>query len=539
MEIHVSHLSYHDVFKQYSKFLVEDFTSKVHGLVAASYPIDEQYKKDFISFKSDEIFNQDNTIGQLPINTVTRFVNECVEFALEHFPDNANTREIWNDISNRPSIHHDELQAITYSAATLYDTTIKDVLVGTVMRDAKDVSTNIRNSIASLATNNQSGGRVNAFSWGVLNDGLWLNGALMKAYELSNTFRPGDQVADHYAPTCFDFARSYCEYDQMDRSEVDNINGTVFQALSIAGSDITAENTALSNKFDIAKCLTYSSELEAYLKYWRTGFSNTAVAIDAITTMSSTIRILNAMKEVYRNQTEDDVIISSSINDRVNKMYDVVTLALCGYEALRETQFSDTLIFTAAKDTDGTVDVFVNDDLLRSYRSTGGEEKDLIHMGLYITDTPNRVTPKDGWTMSWATSRRDDVIAEMTAKQSARQEELDRGQLLNIKNTVFNNVYDVVQSYYENAGNGDMKPTPDVVRQINDIAANVVNQNAAPLEQSIYDLLLYVGNRDDVTDMGGKLVNYMSSENPEAKQNAPALTLLSSALEDFSGLILN
>lgn len=525
-----------DVFRQYAKYLVEDFTNKTHSLMAGSYPLDDKYKQEFINFKVDELLGDISQISNPPINTVTRFINECSEYALENYEDKAMSREIWDKVSLLPSLHHEELQAILYASASLYDTTINDVLVGTVMRDAKDVAGGIRIAVESFMNEDPTGGRVNVFDWGLLNNGLWLNGALMKAYELSNTFRPGDQIVADYARVCYDFAYSRAEYTNAPREELDNISGYLFQALSIAGEDVTAEYNALETKFNFVKALAYSSELVSYIKYWQRGFSETNVTIDAIATMSSVISVLNAIKEVCRTNHEE-LLIPESIGNRINTMIDVITLALVAYEALRETQFSDTLIFTATKREDGTIDVFVNADLLRAYESTGGDERDLIYLGLYIVENSSIVTPRTGWTLSWANSRKDDVMSEMIAKESFRREELDRGQRHNIKQTVFNKVFDVAQSYYEVANKDTTSLSPVIVRQIDDISRGFNQQDATPIEQSIYDLLLHVGNQDHVTSMGTKLINYMSSDNQEAKQNAKTLTFIDTAVEDFANLI--
>jgi len=539
MEFPVENETTFDLFNRYAQYFVEDFATSVFSHLKATYPLSQDYINEFVKHKVGAFFSGTYNSGATPINVVTRFIQECVDYANDHDVEDPSDRSTWDYISSLPSIHHDEIQATIFASAILYNKTVDQTLVGVVMRDSSVSSDLIRNAIQAQSVTNETGGKLNVFNWGLLNDGIWLNGALLKTYELSNAFRPGDTIVSYYAKVCYDFSRSNCEYSLIPQDDIDNIEGYIYQAVSSLGADLEAEYAAYKDKFDYVKSLTYASELASYVEYWEKGFSNTRIALEAVTILSSTITVLNAIKDSTRVTSEDDdaVSIPDTIGDRINKMLDVLTLCLTGYEALRETKFSDTLIFDANKASDSHVEVYVNDDLIGTYRSAGGEDQDLIHLGMYIAADNLRVTPSDGWTLSWALARKDDIIAEVLSKQSQNQEDRDRDLANAVRNILIVKLSDVVNSYLESAGH---KPfTPDITRKIEDIAAMMVTGSDVPLDDQVFGLLLYVTGNDFVKDTGERLIKYISSDNPEAKANALGLTVGETAIEDAIDFVID
>jgi hypothetical protein len=156
---------------------------------------------------------------------------------------------------------------------------------------------------------------------------------------------------------------------------------------------------------------------------------------------------------------------------------------------------------------------------------------------MYIAADNLRVTPSDGWTLSWALARKDDIIAEVLSKQSQNQEDRDRDLANAVRNIVIVKLSDVVNSYLESAGH---KPfTPDITRKIEDIAAMMVTGSDVPLDDQVFGLLLYVTGNDFVKDTGERLIKYISSDNPEAKANALGLTVGETAIEDAIDFVID
>lgn len=521
-----------ELTKIYSQYFIEDFAAKVMNLLKGSYNVDPVLLNNFIKSKVDFVFNQNVPFALSAVNSITRFVFECVEHAQASGFTSPETRIVWEDISKLPSLHHDEIQTLTYGLAEVYHRIINDTVLSIIVRDAITASKTITQVVQSRVSTTETGGDLHVFSWGILNDGLWLNGALLKAFALASIFAPGDPVLPSYAEEAFNFASQKAALPYLDEEAQTSAYGELDLLISQVNNPEELEN--LFKDFcqtDLNSLLFISGRLFDCVRYCIEGSKTPSTLIQSIKKLSVIVRIVGILNETARYM-EDQTLISDLVRSRLDTLNDAVTLVLVGYEALRETKFAEALILdVVVTGDDPKVDVIVNNDMVNSYHAAGGEDEDLISFGHHLDPRKGITTPGFGWSLSWVMARRMDVIPKVLAETTERLEQMRSNDAAVIQSESARIISNLVNSCAEAAGKTPLRQ--DIVQSIQALSRKLSSSlDEGDLIKDIVTILITAIDDDHVTKMTNHFMNNLSSTDAFVKTNGAALAIAESAIDD-------
>lgn len=521
-----------DLNKIYAQYFVEDFTTKVMSLLKGSYNTDPVLLSNFIKSKVNFVFGQNIPFTLSAVNSITRFIFECVEYVQEGGFTDPEARSVWDDVSNRPSLHHDEIQTLVYSLAEVYHRMINDTVLSIIVRDAQTASKTIAQVAQSRISTTETGGALHLFSWGILNDGLWLNGALIKAFELASIFAPGDSIAPYYSETAFNFASQKATLPYLD----EEAQAVTYGELDLLISQVNnpEELSDLFKDFsqaDLNSILFISGRLYDCVKTCVDGSKLPSTLIKSIKHLSTIVRIVGILNETARYM-EDQTLISDLVRSRLNTLNDVITLVLVGYEALRETKFAEALILdVVVVNDDPKVDVIVNNDMLNSYHAAGGEESDLISFGHYLDPRKGVITPGYGWSLSWVVARRMDVIPTIMAETTERLEKMRSNDAAVIQTEAVRIISNLVTSFAQAADKLPLRP--DIIQSIHGLSRKLSSsEDKGDVTKDIVTILITAIDDPHVTKMTNNLMFNLSSDDEFVKTNSVALAIAESAIDD-------
>lgn len=521
-----------DLNKIYAQYFVEDFTTKVMSLLKGSYNVDPTLLSNFIKSKVNFVFGQNIPFTLSAVNSITRFIFECVEYAQESGFVDPETRIVWDDVSNRPSLHHDEIQALIYSLAEVYHRMINDTILGIIVRDAQTASKTITQVVQSRISTTETGGAIHLFSWGILNDGLWLNGALIKAFELASIFAPGEPIAPYYSESAFNFASQKATLPYLNEEAQTSAYGEL--DLLISQVNNPEELSDLFKDFsqsELNGILFISGRLYDCVKTCVDGSKLPSTVIKSIKHLSVITRIVGILNETARYM-EDQTLISDLVRSRLNTLNDVITLLLVGYEALRETKFAETLILDVGVTSDDPkVDVIVNNDMLNNYHAAGGEESDLVSFGHYLDPRKGITTPGNGWSLSWVMARRMDVVPTVMAETTERLEKMRSNDAAVIQAEAVRIIGNLVNSCAEAADKMPLRP--DITQSIYGLSRKLSSSSdEGDVTKEIVTILITTIDDPHVTKMANSLMANLSSSDNFVKTNSVALAIAESAIDD-------
>jgi hypothetical protein len=514
----------------YARFYMEDHAANVMRHLGGSHPVPQEQLAAFVSDKVDAM------VAETPIvisnnNTLCRYLYECAEHALEQGIEEPGERQVWDQIKDLPSIHHSELNALAFVSADHYAKTTDKMLLGVLARDAVTTSEAILQAAQTRISQTETGGDLHKFSWGLLNDGLWLNGALAKAFSLARIFRPGENPQAHYAVEAFQSARKHARLGDLNHDAQALACGEVDTLISqIDPNEINAlmENCSQAK---INSVLFTLGELGVRLDHWEYAARDVKQLVPAIEEMSGLAQMLGTLIEAARVM-EDSSLVSEATKDRLNKAYDSVTMSLMAFHALRETKFAQALILDVqAQGNDPKVDVLINNDLLNSYKAAGGDEDDLIRFGMHLD--PRNGTPASniGHSMSYVLARRDKVVPMMMAQDADRLEKLRNNDAAVIQEQTIGIVGAVVGSYVQATGQNEVSKS--TVNQIHRLARDLTQGNTElKLDEAITNILVNSANDPSLVQMSQSMSQHLNSSNEFQKTHAPALTIAEAALHD-------
>lgn len=518
----------------YAQYFVEDFAGRVMGHLQASVPVDETYLNDFITNQAGNRFSSESPIDITAVNPVTRFLYECSEYAIEKGIEDPEDRMAYESLRDLPSIHHDEINELVFSSALLYKKTIDETILGVVGTDARQARETIEAGAKSRTSVTETGGRVNVFTWGILSDGLWLNGALLRAFDMASIFRPGDQVVSYYATVAFDFARQYTVAPILPEGLTDSDAYAQLDVLISHGDDTTISSILSGDdQGEFASILLTPGVLSNYIDGWELGLKGTDAMVKSVANLSDLAVLLQHLIDVSKNLPEE-IVISDFLLNRLDSVYNVVTLCLCGFEALRESRYNEALILcVGAPDNDPTVDVIINSDLVNSYKAAGGAEGDLVHVGAYLDPRKGHPPSIQGWSLAWVLERKDDIVADIVSDQIERTEALRANDAAVIQSLIQQTLRNLVQSYADAKGLSEIPiPVNNRINEISRLATGVDVQTGFNLEQEILNLLINVISDPFVSQVTDRLTTYASSEEEDVRKNARALTVAETAVDD-------
>lgn len=521
------------IMAAYGKYYVEDYTTQVMGHLKASMNIENEHLQGFIAEQVGTHFSADQNIAIEAINPVTRFLHECATYAFQQSGENASDRSVYESVKNLPSIHHEENAKLVYQSAQLYQKTVDTTLLSVIVNDARIATESIAAGAQDRITQTETGGRVHQFNWGILSDGLWLNGALMKAFDLASIFRPGDPVSAYYAQVGFDFSRNYAAAPVFPGDDAETAS---------AGFDLLlshAENGVIADTANLLDLLFVPGQMAFAIDRWELGLKDPAALVAAVSQLTDLAIALPHLIDVA-GQIEGEDLVSPIVIERLHSANNAVTLCLAAFEALRETTYAESLILVAAAtNEDPTVDVFVNSDTVGTYQASGGEESDFIQLGAYLDPRKGMPSQNGGWPVSWALSRREDIVAEMMANEAERLDALRSNDAAIIQQLVQNNLRQLVTSYADASGLSEI-PNPTLLK-INEIARRVTNASedaSFTLEGEIVNLLINTIDDPFLTSVAARFTSFAAHEDETTRSNARALAVAATALDDAVGFLV-
>jgi hypothetical protein len=515
----------------YAGYFAKDYAEDVLSNLKGSYPIEQQTLSDFVNKTiADKVGNTPITLGN--DNAICRFLFELAEHALEQGIENPDSYAAFEHMAALPSIHHSELGSFVYQASDLYNKTLDATLMGVVAKDANVAAEAIVQAVQSRTSLDNTGGTLKFFSWGILNDGLWMNGALLKAYKLANIFRPGDAPSASYAQTAFQFARQFSHLPMMDADEATWAPGELDSLLSyVTTPDLDNLLTSFSQE-SLVSLLFSTGDLANKVRKWEQGMTSPYLMVESIQELSAVARLLDMLGEAYK-KAESDMAVSSATKTRIDSAYNTVVLVLAGYAALRDTKFNEALILDVyAQGNDPQVDVTVNKDVMRNYYAAGGEDEDLIRFGLYLDPRKGSPMSGNGWSLPWVMARRDDVIPKIMSEDADRLQRMRANDVSVIEQESMRIINDVVRSYLDASGKSDLRP--DIRQKIGAVSRAVTRSDQKiSLSEEIMQILLSTMDDPTVSSMGHMLINNVHHDAPNAK----ALTIAQMAATDVLDLI--
>lgn len=509
----------------YAKYFIEDFTNAVIDNLGNNIALESSVKDKFISEMALEKFeefkmNLDQT------DSATLFIQECAEFALENEFANPSFREVFNQIKDLPSIYHEDISNFAYNAANLYLNTVDKTLISVIGKDVDVAASTITKGVEARISSVETGGRVKFFNWGILSDGLWLNGALLKGYELASVFRPGAPISDTFIQSSFAAARNYV--GSPIRSDVKDAF-----ALLVANTPnevLVTLDGAGATRWTIESLLFNPGSMSLAIDFWERSVNRPNQLLESVEHLSQLSQVIPAMITTAKKLHAEDHI-GEDIVQRLEYVNNSVTLCLVGYEAARETVYSKALVmYVDGQGEDPVVDVFVNLDTVNDYKNAGGDEADLANFGTYLDPRKGMITGKGGWSVDWASNRRQDILTEVAMSENESLQQKRANDRNVIQAVVKDTLTDVTKAYAE-ASNLEVIPNR-FNNHINDIARNMTNAQALEsfsLEAEITSLLTNVIGDKFISDVADNFIKLATSENEDYRNSARDLTIVNTA----------
>ncbi len=520
------------VFRKYLSYFVEDFAKRVLSKVAKSCPVDPDYLSQYINFKVASFFNDEGLEGKVAGSIVTKFVHECADHVIDGGMENPDSYEVWSEVSKLPSVYSDEIEALVYKTAQSYLSTMNDSIFGLIMHDTQSVVQTIRNKISSAYQQMETGGRIHKVTWGLLDNAVWLSSALTIANDRTGSFKPGEPYKAYYANACFDYAMSV-SYEKVENGSLMDISSGFRILLNSTDESTINDYEGLSSQIDICDLLCYTSSTDAFLKDCKSNFNNPKRVIEDVSIISSIICILSEVKE-FASKNDNASLVTEQTLDRINSLNLILTIALAGYEALRDTNYKDTLIFYASRNEDDLIyDVYVNSDNIKAFLEGGDtprEESDLLVLGTYAANNSNQM-PGRGWSLSWANERFDEISQLIMSEAMEERERNDALYKNKVRDIVSEELTAVAESYVD-MNKLQSVPT-SISSEIKQIASSASSDPEFVFEDTVFNILLKSTGNSAIIDLGTRVFENLSSEDEIIRESHKALSIAETAVENM------
>jgi hypothetical protein len=521
----------------YGRFFIQDTARDVMRHLAGSHRIDANELNAFVANATSDL------CGSVPLvigntDSINRFLFECAQHAVDSGYEDPESYATWQAISALPSAHHDEICNLVYTMAVMYLESLSAIDV--VVNDARTAAATIVKSAQTRTSSVEVGGSLHLFNWGILNEGMWLHGALIKAFELASIFRPGDTPVAYYTSVAFDFARPRATMLYLE----DDAKQTCLGELSILLSHCPAEQLdpllESFNQTELADILFSSGHLENLFAVWQRGSTNTAVLLQSVDQLSVIARILTLLISTAKSLSGDGDLVGSITLERLERANDVVVLVLVGYEALRETKYAEAVILDVRSENDDPkVDVVVNNDLMSAFSATGMTDEDLVNYGVFYDPRRGIPVAPYGVPLRTMVDNRYSVIPKVIAEHSDRLEALRNNDSRVIQAETLRIVNDVVNSYLQAVG---VDTVPITIRQRIDSLSFDVTKDAGDfeLDTTILGILIDVVGNDHLKDMTQTVVRLMANaDNTDKLSQISGLAIAEATVRDIHSAIVS
>jgi hypothetical protein len=512
----------------YASYFVEDFTAKVMGHLKGSHSIPPSMLEDIIQAQVSQ-----TTEPMKIANTgaVGRFLFECANFALEHSLPEMASRDTWNELQGLPSMHHAEINAIAFASADLCRLTVDQTVVGTIAKDADTAAQMITQAAAARSNDTETGGTFNLFSWGILNDGLWLQGALMRAQDRCSIYKPDTQAQIGWASQAFNFAQHNATFTPIDRDQRQQADAEINLLIGTLPQETVTQLLEQFSQAQLNDLLFSSAKQRMYISQWDHNRGNATDLIRSVGEMSAVARMLDMLQNAAVTK-KDGVEISDEVRERLSQAVESVTLALVGYEVMRETRYGKSLIMSVhAQDEDPRLDVFVNSDTITNFRAAYGSDEELVQFAHHLDPRQGMPAASAGWSLEYVMDRRDTVLPQVMAQQAERLETLRRNDATVIRTAATNITRGMVQSYLA-ARNIQSIPSP-LSQQINRLSQDVIGMESmdSSIDVRMAGILAEAQGDPFVQKATDLFVNYLGNESVP-QQYARAATVAALAFSE-------
>ena len=512
----------------YTRFFIQEFASMLAHNVKDVCPGDEALVSQTITSTIDAFYNE-QTVGVESFSAAahSKFIHECAEYALSKGYEDPTSLEAYNEISALPSIYIEDIdQSLTQLAATL-PAVLNTVVIDTIAKDAHETVALIAAKVKNKIEQYETGGAIHRFNWGLLSDGLWLNGALMKAGEIAHLFDPSVPTKKSFAVESFDAARRFIRVPE-NRMEHEGEFSLMVENCEDATKAFLGEN--LEHSIFIKRLLIEPGFLNSQIFRWKEGLIEPTSIVQNVGELSQAIGTLSALRQTRSLLAED--LISETIVNRVDEVYDAITLCLVAHHALRETQYKDTLIMSVESVPDAPmVDVFVNEDNVSRFEQEGGDETDLLPIGMYLDPKRGNSNVDGGRSVDWVCEKKEDILAKMIVEEEERAAKIMRGEMTLVENTVKESVFETVSQYTMSAGLESIRP--EIHNQITDLATKVSGRHSKvdiALEAEVASILAGASDLDIIKDSMASFIKFSASEDEATKSSAKCLTVVEMAV---------
>lgn len=435
-----------DLANRYIPFFVENFTRQVMGYVKGSHNLPADVLTQLITSHVEQA-QAANPLAMGNSGTVNRFLFECAEFALEQNIANAESREVYDHIAKLPSIHHDDLNQMAFSAADLFRLTIDKNVVGTIARDASTAAQLITSAAMERTSKTETGGNLQLFGWGALSDGMYLNSALMYAADQHNLFKADRAPSLSWYKIAFDHAHQTAKIEGLSGDDYVSGSADVSMLLGDVATESMSELLTVVDQNKLTGLLCSAGNLKNLVTHWEQADQSPVFLMESVQEMTALVHLVDHMQSQLRYQYED-LHMGEEMSNRLGQLKNTLTMGMVGYEVLRETRFKDTLIMgVEGLGTDPTVNVVINQDNLGRFEAVHGQESDLIAFGQHLDPRKGVRGSVNGWSVDYALEARDTVVPAMMAEEVERVEQLRRNDAEVIRTSAETIAKDMVQSY--------------------------------------------------------------------------------------------
>lgn len=510
------------IFDAYAKYLTQDCAAKAVCITGGFSEELENYLHNYVVSKVDERLGNEAHTSINAINPYTKFVLECAVHAIESDVSDPESRASWDSISELPSMHHEELNAIAHTEAKNYYDAIFGTIRDIIGRDAKDIVQYTETYVKNRLSTNALGTNVSTFNWGILNNGMWLNTALAYAYQKAGIFRPDAPVTAYYTTVIQEKLKSMLDFS--------DFNITDHNALRTNVSNlVNSVDHPLLEDFDVS-FLNGAHYLEVAADQWMMGYTDARYIAPSIDNLTRSMTAVSEIKSILSNSEISDAF-EGPISDIVARAEEVITMILLGYQALRETRYKDTFIFSVSKDVEGTIDIVVNGDLYTTYIRNGGSEEDLAKFGIYLAREPINIDSRSGWRLEWMQQRRTDIISDVIYTESERQNERNAAYIDTMRRTYKERLTSVVESYLSTHGVNEIP-----ISLLQKIDRNVRGISTSDIEGSLLDdtveVLVDATGDDFIKSIYSYFLGHLAAPSEEERRNAPCLAIADMAIND-------
>ena len=529
---------YESLYEIYAKYFMRDFALRTFTNLQGTYPGILEYVTKFIEHKTGEFFSPNEIVtSDDETHTYNRFIGECARYAITHNVPDPESYATWEMIRKLPSMHHDEIETMAYELAAYYATLSRDTVNGFIRRDAKTITDAIATAVASAIVLKDSGGVLNTFHWGAVADTQILNNAMIRVNNLSPIFsNQTTKPVTYHATLCFGYARQLALYAPLETDQYDQISPISQNLASQFEGQLLADYKHEDGDHLISLILTESSTLVEFVNTLTDKVSSPQLLPGKVMRLTAVLRSVIAMRDLHRSFGEDS-FVPDFLNDRFEKLIDVLSFLVVGFGVLRETVFEELVILDVSKsDETDLVSITINGDLTRAVQQSGITDGDLILLGQGILDMGYGEISQPGWDISWLRERRDDVVKTVLARQSNLEELRNEQHIQVVKNIVLNKIFPVVMTYTQATTGAEVPPS--IRRDVTDLAEGISEGTISSLEDAIFLVLVGATRQESIIDFVDKLMTYASSEQEDSRNHALALATVESVIEETAESVI-